>query len=162
MFQKQMIAKITFCTFDELSETEKKLIQEAKQASIGAYAPYSNFQVGAAVLLENGEVITGSNQENAAYASGMCAERVALFYANSRYPDVKVSTIAVAAQNMIGFTEKPVFPCGACRQVMLETEKRFQSPVRLLLFGQEEVAVVDSVDALLPFGFDQTSMELSD
>lgn len=162
MTEKQICAKIVFCTLDELSEEEKKMILQAKHAASRAYAPYSGFQVGAAVLLDNGELLTGNNQENAAYSSGLCAERVTLFYANSRYPDSKVLIMAIAAQNMLGFTDEPISPCGSCRQVLLETENRFKSPIRLLLYGAEKVAIVETIRDLLPLSFEGSSMAITD
>jgi cytidine deaminase len=162
MTEKQITAKIVFCTLDELPEAEKKLMLLAKQATFKAYAPYSNFQVGAAVLLDNGEILSGNNQENAAYSSGLCAERVVLFYANARYPDAKVLTLAIAAQNMIGFSSEPISPCGSCRQVLLEAENRYKSKIRVLLYGADKIAIVDSVRDLLPMSFDVSSMEIKD
>ena len=162
MTEKQITAKIVFCALDELPDAEKKLIQLAKQATSKAYAPYSNFQVGTAVLLDNGEILTGNNQENAAFSSGLCAERVVLFYANARYPEAKVLTIAVAAQNMIGFSNEPISPCGSCRQVFLEAENRYHSKIRWLLYGTDQIAIVDSVKDLLPLSFDVSSMDIKD
>ena len=106
----------------ELEEKDHKLVEEAKNATKRSYAPYSNFNVGAAAELENGIIITGTNQENAAYPSGICAERTTLFYANSKYPNVAVKSLAIAANTKNKFTELPTAPCGACRQVILETE----------------------------------------
>ena len=107
--------------YEELSEANRQLIDKAKEMTYHSYAPYSHFSVGAAALLANGEIVCGSNQENAAYPSGICAERTTLFYANSQYPDVAVKTLAIAARNESGeFIEQPVSPCGACRQVMSE------------------------------------------
>jgi len=162
MTEKQITAKIAFCALDELSEEEKSLIQIAKIASSKAYAPYSSFQVGSAVLLDNGEILTGNNQENAAYSSGLCAERVALFYANARFPEAKVLTLAIAAQNMIGFSNQPISPCGSCRQVLLESENRYKKNIRILLYGAEEIAIIDSVRDLLPLSFDVSSMDITD
>lgn len=153
MMERQICTKIIFCTLEELPEKEKILVEMAKSASINAYAPYSNFLVGAAVLLENGEIITGNNQENAAYPSGTCAERTAVFYANALHPNVAVKTIAVAAQNANGFLKDPIAPCGSCRQVLLETENRFGKPVRILLYGETEIAQLESVRDLLPLCF---------
>jgi len=109
--------------------------------------------VGAAVLLENGEIITGNNQENAAYPSGLCAERTAMFYANANYPDVAVTTLAVAAQNAGGFLKDPIAPCGSCRQVLLETEQRYGKKLRVLLYGASEIAILETVKDLLPLSF---------
>lgn len=136
----------------ELSTEETALMEAAREAALRAYAPYSKFRVGAAVLLENGETITGNNQENAAFPSGMCAERVALFYAQARYPFVPVKILAVAAFFQNAFTES-ISPCGACRQVLAETERRFGKPVRLLLCNRYDILVVDRASDLLPLGF---------
>jgi len=153
MIERQICAKIVFCALEELPEIEKLLIERAKSASVNAYAPYSHFLVGAAVLLENGEIITGNNQENAAYSSGLCAERTAMFYANANYPDVPVTTLAVAAQNSSGFLKDPIAPCGSCRQVLLETEQRYGKKLRVLLYGASEIAILESVKDLLPLSF---------
>lgn len=109
--------------------------------------------------LANNIIVTGTNQENAAYPSGLCAERTTLFYANSQYPDQAVETLAIAARNERGeFLEEPIPPCGACRQVMLETEKRFKRPMRILLSGEKGIYELRSVGALLPLSFDASSM----
>ena len=140
---------------DELSETDHLLVQKAQEATLRSYAPYSHFQVGASVQLENGSFITGSNQENAAYPSGLCAERTTLFYANSLHPDQAVKTLAIASRTGSGeLCKTPVTPCGACRQVMVETEKRFGKPMRILLCGTEEVYIIESAQNLLPLSFD--------
>ncbi|MCX6309545.1 MAG: cytidine deaminase [Bacteroidia bacterium] len=153
MMERQICAKIVFCTLEELPEIEKILIERAKSASVNAYAPYSHFLVGAAVLLENGEIISVNNQENAAYPSGLCAERTAMFYANANYPDVAVTTLAVAAQNAGGFLKDPIAPCGSCRQVLLETEQRYGKKLRVLLYGASEIAIIETVKDLLPLSF---------
>ena len=124
------------CSYDELSEADRQLIDAAKEATSQSYAPYSHFAVGAAALLEDGTVVTGSNQENAAYPSGTCAERTTLFYANSHYPDQGVKALAIAARNTQGFLDSPIPPCGACRQVLLETERRYSLPIRILQIGR--------------------------
>ena len=136
--------------YHELSAEDLALTDAALEATRRSYAPYSRFHVGAAALLENGIVVTGTNQENVASPSGLCAERTTLFYANSQYPDVPVVALAIASPD----TEGILSPCGACRQVMLETEKRFGKPMRVLLCGAEEVIVVESARDLLPFAFD--------
>jgi cytidine deaminase len=159
MMERQICAKIVFCTLEELPEIEKKLIEKAKSASVNAYAPYSNFLVGAALLLENGEIITGNNQENAAYPSGLCAERTAMFYANANYPDVPVTTMALAAQNTGGFLKDPIAPCGSCRQVLLETEQRYGKKLRILLYGASEIAILESVKDLLPLSFGMEALK---
>ena len=145
--------------YEELNTADRELIDAARQATNRSYAPYSHFSVGAAARLVNGMVITGTNQENAAYPSGLCAERTTLFYANSQYPDQPVETLAIAARNECGeFLAEPIPPCGACRQVMLETETRFKHPMRILLFGEKGIYELKSVGALLPLSFDASSM----
>lgn len=141
--------------YDELSEQDRQLIDEAQCATGRSYAPYSYFQVGAAVLLDDGTVLTGSNQENVAYPSGLCAERTALFSAGSAYPEKAVVALAIAACMEGKFTRNPITPCGACRQVMLETELRHHTPMRILLYGTEGVCVIEGgVGELLPLSFD--------
>lgn len=154
MRQTEISAKLTYCRLDELNSDEKITIEAAKKACSSAYAPYSGFQVGAAVLLDNGEIVIGANQENAAYPSGLCAERVALFAAASRYPQNKALILAIAARPQGGdFRPYAVSPCGACRQVMLETEKRFQHPLKVLLYGSTEIIRIDTAQDLLPLAF---------
>lgn len=155
MIEKQITAKIVFCALEELSDEEKKLIQMAKDVSNKAYAPYSRFKVGAAILLDNGVMLSGNNQENAAYPSGLCAERVVLFYASSSYPKAKVAMLALAAQNVNGFTSEPVSPCGSCRQVFLEVENRHSKKIRMLLYGTERITIVNSAKDLLPLSFER-------
>ena len=147
------ITLLEYNSLSEMNESERQLIDLAKAATEGSYAPYSKFHVGAAVLMDNGEIISGSNQENAAYPSGLCAERVALFYANSKFPKIKVNTIAIAARTNGSFTKLPIPPCGSCRQVMLETENRFNTPIKIILFGENNILVIESASFLLPIGF---------
>ena len=144
--------------YHELTADEQKLAEAAREATRRSYAPYSRFHVGSAVLLANGTVITGTNQENVAYPSGLCAERTTLFYANSQYPDVAVKMLAIAACDANGKMQStPISPCGACRQVMVETEKRFKHPIRILLCGTEEVYVAENTSCLLPLSFNFTT-----
>lgn len=145
--------------FEELNEADQRLLNLAKEATTRSYAPYSHFSVGAAALLANGEVVTGTNQENAAYPSGLCAERTTLFYANSQYPDQAVTTLAIAARTETDFIDSPIPPCGSCRQVILETEKRYQQPIRILLYGKSCVYEVGSICDLLPLTFESSSMQ---
>lgn len=140
-------------TILELPENDKKLILAAREASENAYAPYSNFHVGAALILENGKLIKGNNQENADFTDGLCAERVALFYANANYPNAKVIAMAISAKNASGLLKEPAQPCGSCRQVLVETEVRFNNPIRLILDGAKKIMVVESAESLLPFAF---------
>lgn len=150
---------IKIYTFDELPDSDQELITRAKQATTTSYAPYSHFHVGAAVRLADGTIVTGSNQENAAYPSGLCAERTALFYANARHPQQSVSCLAIAASTGGHFVKTPVSPCGACRQVMLEIEARYSHPVRILLYGTDGVYEADSAKSLLPLQFSDESMK---
>lgn len=144
---------------EELSSEEQELIRQAIGMTRHSYAPYSHFFVGAALRLANGHIITGSNQENAAYPSGLCAERTALFYANSRYPDQAVTTLAIAAANANGLTENPISPCGACRQVMRESEIRYRQPIRILLYGTQKIYCINQIRDLLPFSFTEESLK---
>ena len=159
MKQINLTTKISVYTYDECSEIEKSLIDAAKEATSNAYVPYSHFHVGAALLLENGEIITGNNQENAAYPSGLCAERTAVFYANAQHPDQKIEAMAVAAFYNGQFTTDLVSPCGSCRQVLLEVESRFNSPVKILLFKNGEVYMADSMSSLMPLSFTKDALK---
>lgn len=145
---------------EQINEQYKKLIKESKDAVHSAYAPYSKFNVGAAVFLENNEIITGTNQENSAYPSGLCAERVALFYANSKYPAVPVKALSIAAFFNNEFLKNPTPPCGSCRQVILETEKRFNKPINIILYGSEKIFLFKTIKDLLPLSF--SSQNFSD
>ena len=132
---------------------DKKLFQEAVAATASSYAPYSHFNVGAAVLMSNGAVVTGSNQENAAFPSGMCAERVALYAAHHQYPNEAVTAIAIAAKCNGVLTKEPTYPCGACVQVMVESQKRSGKPIKIIIGSAEKLQVLDSVESLLPYSF---------
>ncbi|RLD53059.1 MAG: cytidine deaminase [Bacteroidetes bacterium] len=158
--KKKNITTVTYeyDSVDELSKEEQILIQKSKGAVNNAYAPYSKFQVGAAVLLENGEIITGTNQENAAYPSGICAERVAIFYANSKFPNVPVKAIAVTAFTNKKYVESPIPPCGSCRQVLVETETRFNTPIKIYLVSESKITVINDAKDLLPLNFDGSSL----
>lgn len=146
--------------YEELDAADRELMDAAREATNRSYAPYSHFSVGAAARLANGIVVTGTNQENAAYPSGLCAERTTLFYANSQHPDQAVTTLAIAARNEHDeFLESPIPPCGACRQVMLETEKRFKQPMRVLLYGKKGIYELKNVGELLPLSFDASAMK---
>src|SRR5690554_5220336 len=161
MREINLSTKIAVYPLEECNELEKKLIAAAKHATEKSYAPYSNFKVGAALLLENGEIITGNNQENAAYPSGLCAERVAIFYANSKYPDQKVVAIAIAAWTNNIFTDNAITPCGAFRQVLLETDNRFGSPMRILMYSEEAVYIVNSIKDLILLSFGDKQLKAS-
>lgn len=141
----------------ELPAEARKLMDAAFGAKKIAYAPYSKFLVGAAILLENGVVVTGNNQENAAYPSGICAERVAVWKASSEYPDVKIKTIAITASSSNQLTKEPVAPCGGCRQSLLEYEQKQKSQVEVYFMGEVgKVIKTHSIIDLLPLAFDQS------
>ncbi|MBR1668537.1 MAG: cytidine deaminase [Bacteroidaceae bacterium] len=141
----------------ELTPEEARLLDEARRATYRSYSPYSHFSVGAAVELADGTIVTGSNQENAAYPSGLCAERTAVFYAGSRYPDTPIRRICIAARDTEGNPLlRPIAPCGACRQVLLETEQRAGSPIEVLLHGTEGIYCLRSIRDLLPLCFDES------
>lgn len=146
--------QVTEYTYPELSETDARLAHLALEATKGAYAPYSHFSVGAAILLDNGQIVTGANQENAAFSSGTCAERSACFYAGAQYPNVPFSKIAIAARGTDGeILDTPISPCGACRQALMEYETMAGRPVPVLLVGREKVWEVPSVASTLPLTF---------
>ena len=147
-----------FENIGELPENDQRLLIEARRITALAYAPYSGFHVGAAILLENGMIITGNNQENSAYPSGLCAERVALFYANANYPDSKVKTIAISAAKNGILVNESVKPCGSCRQALAETEVRFETPIRIILDGQDSILVLHGVESLLPLSFSKKDL----
>ena len=138
----------------ELTSSELQLLEAARQATYRSYSPYSHFSVGAAVLLADGTIVTGSNQENCSYPQGQCAERTAVFYANSRYPDQAVTMLCIAARGTDGqFTTAPITPCGGCRQVLQETEQRQQSSMQIMLYGTDAIYIIPSVQQLLPLNF---------
>ncbi len=147
-----------FCSVDDLSEEERKLVEKACEATKNSYAPYSKFNVGAAVLLKNGKIITGANQENAAFPSGLCAERTAIFAAQANYPDQPITVLAIAARDANGLRAKPVTPCGSCRQVVLEVEERYKQPVEILLYGRSGIYRIKSIKDLLPLSFADSDM----
>ena len=144
---------ISVCEYEDLSVEDRELVDAAKQMVTHSYSPYSHFQVGAALRLADGRIHCGANQENAAYPSGLCAERTALFAANALYPDLAVKTLAIAAYTTGAFTEIPTAPCGGCRQVMLETEDRFKQPMKIILYGSKQIYVINSAAELMPLTF---------
>lgn len=157
---KEYNNKTSFYIYDskaELKEDDFNLMEQAHKAVIDAYAPYSHFHVGAAVLLANGKVVIGNNQENAAYPSGMCAERVAIWSAASRFPNEKVLKIAIAVKSNLKEVTKPVAPCGACRQTLLEYEVKQKAPISIFFMGETgKVIKSNSLSDLLPFAFDES------
>ncbi len=147
-------------TIDELNKEDRGLLEQAKEAANLAYAPYSKYRVGAAVLLTNGVVFTGNNQENVAYPSGLCAERVAAFAASSKYPDVPFKSIAITAKSNNFEINTPVTPCGACRQVLAEFEKRHNNKIRVILMGETgKIQIVESIEDILPLMFNADSLK---
>ena len=156
---QEKVLQIRYRTYvpQEMSAADVELINAARQATYRSYAPYSHFSVGATARLADGTLVSGSNQENAAYPSRLCAERTTRFYANSCYPDQAVETLAIAARGTDGaFLNQPIPPCGACRQVMLEVQSRHQHPMRILLCGEEVIYEVACVEDLLPFTFNSS------
>jgi cytidine deaminase len=144
----------------DLDSGFQDLLLTARKAANDAYAPYSGFKVGAAVLLESGIIVTGNNQENAAYPSGLCAERVALFAASSQYPGVPVTALAVTAKSREFFIDYPINPCGACRQVIAEYENVHKKPITLILSGESGIIhVFDDIESLLPLRFDASQLK---
>ncbi len=146
------------CALNELSTEEQMLINLAKKATLNSYAKYSHFNVGAALLLQDGSTVIGANQENAAFPSGLCAERSAIFAAQSQSPEKAITKIAIAARNVNGFMSEPISPCGACRQVMLEMEDRYQRDICILLYGTNGTLRINSVKDLLPLIFVDSNM----
>ena len=149
--------KIAYQEFDSLNELNQEdllLAKAAIDATSRSYAPYSNFNVGAALMYADGEIIQGSNQENAAYPSGLCAERTALFYASSRRPDLPIISLAIAAAQNGKLCDIPATPCGACRQVMAQYQTKGGRPMSVLLVGGKKIWKFASVDDLLPLVFD--------
>ena len=144
---------------EELPEAIQDLMKEAVLARDNAYAPYSQFKVGAALALDNNEVVTGSNQENASYPSGLCAERTAIYYAGSRYPEAQIENIAISAKSMKHKVEAPVPPCGACRQALVEYEVKQEAEIAVYFMGESgKVMKANSIKDLLPLIFDNSAL----
>ena len=138
----------------EMSAEDQELVAAAHEARKGSYSPYSNFQVGAALRLANGLIVKGANQENAAYPSGLCAERTAMFWASANYPDIAFDTLAISAADHGVLCELPASPCGSCRQVMAEYEKKYGRPLKVILVGAKRIRKFSKVEDLLPIIFD--------
>lgn len=153
---------ITVKTYDSIEELEpenRQIMEAALIASKNAYAPYSNFFVGAALLLDNGEIVSGNNQENAAYPSGICAERVAIFSAHALHPKAAIKKIAITAHSTQVAVDKPISPCGACRQVIAEYETLFGNNIEIIMSGQTgKIFRVNSIEDLLPFMFNSKAL----
>lgn len=148
-----------FEKLDELSASDQELILKARAAAKKAYAPYSHYLVGSAIRLDDDSIVTGNNQENASSPVGTCAERSALFWANANFPDLAVNTIVITAVDQNGDSAKNVSPCGACRQVMLETQHRFNKPMRVILDSRDKIEVLNNVESLLPLSFNGNSLK---
>lgn len=148
------IAYTEYASIEELQPQDRLLAEAAVEAVALSYAPYSNFNVGAAVQFEDGEIVKGANQENAAYPSGLCAERTALFYASASRPNKAITAIAIAAGQNGHICESPATPCGACRQVMAQYQSKGGMPMAVLLVGASKVWKFEKVDDLLPLIFD--------
>jgi len=159
MKEYQLTSKMRSYQWNELTDEQREVLTVAKEQTKNSYCPYSHFHVGAAAKLANGIIIPGSNQENAAYPSGLCAERTALFAAGAQYPDQKVERLAIACYTGGHFTKEPGSPCGSCRQVMVETEHRYEGKMEVLLYGEEEILVFESAADLLPLIFVKESLK---
>jgi cytidine deaminase len=159
--RKLEIQYTVFKNREELSDEDKILIDKAKEISERAYCPYSEFRVGAAVLLDNGEVFPANNQENAAYPEGLCAERIALFYAMAQYPNQKIKSIAICGNPQKFELNHFISPCGGCRQVMQECEERGKEKMRVLLSGiSGEILLIEGIENLLPFQFSGKDLKI--
>jgi len=162
---KKFEKKSIFFEYDspaQLTASEKNLVHEAEDAAKNAYAPYSKFKVGAAILLENDKIIQGNNQENAAYPSGLCAERIAVFYANAKHPELAVRKLAITAFREDELVDSPISPCGSCLQVLLETQRRFNEPIEIILSGKQKIYKANNVEQFLPMNFDLESLKGGD
>jgi cytidine deaminase len=161
---KSIEVKSLFSEYDsieELPESDRQLINHARESVKNAYAPYSHFQVGAAVLLENGKIVLGNNQENASYPLGLCAERVAIFAAASNHPRIRITAIAITALSESFHIDTPIPPCGACRQAIAEYEYRYSHPIRIIMTGEKgNVLIADSIKQFLPFQFTADKLKL--
>ncbi len=159
---KELKIESIFQVYDDLNELPKDislLMNTAVEIRKKAYAPYSKFKVGAALLLDNGEIVTGNNQENVSYPSGLCAERTAIYYAGSQYPDSKILKMVITAASSNQKTKSPIPPCGACRQAMVEYEVKQESPIEIYFMGETgPVMKSDSLQNLLPLVFDKSAL----
>lgn len=155
MKEKNIITRVEVLDYSELNDTDRMLVEKAKEMTKNSYCPYSKFHVGAALLLSNGEVVGGANQENAAFPSGTCAERSAIFYAHANYPEAKFESLAIAAFTNGDFVAEPAAPCGACRQAILEYETLAGKPIRILLAAKDFVYAIDGIGSLLPLCFSE-------
>ena len=148
------IKYLEYGSIEEMNPEDRELAAEALKAMSGAYAPYSHFHVGAAVRMSNGQIVRGANQENAAFPSGLCAERTAMFSASARYPDKDMQSIAIAGGVMGRLAREPVTPCGACRQVMAQYQAKSGKPMSVIMMSADKIWKFDKVDDILPLTFD--------
>lgn len=157
---KEVKIESTFKVYEDLNELPddiQQLMESAIETRENAYAPYSKFKVGAAILLDNNEVVVGSNQENASYPSGLCAERTAIYYAGAKYPKAKILKMAITASSQNQVTDSPIPPCGACRQSISEYEIKQEQPIEIYFMGVKgKVVKSNSLANLLPLGFDRS------
>lgn len=158
MQKKTITSTFTECSIEELGDADRKLVESAIDASTRSYSVYSHFSVGAALLLDNGTIVMGCNQENAAYTPTICAERSAIFAAGAQYPDQPIAAIAIAARNGKELIDRPITPCGVCRQVMVEIEHRYHRKLHIILYGTECVYVIDGIANLMPLSFSEDYM----
>ena len=154
MTEKNFVTKIQIYSYNELNDEDKNLVDKAKEATKASYAPYSNFHVGAALLLDNGVTIIGANQENAAFA-GTCGERSAIYNAGANYPGVPIKKIAITSFTRGNFVEPPTAPCGVCRQALLEFETQAGKPMEVILVGRDKIYKLESIKSLLPLAFSE-------
>ncbi|HIZ85905.1 MAG TPA: cytidine deaminase [Candidatus Coprenecus stercoravium] len=155
MAEKRLIVTYReYTSMDGMDEADRSLLESALDATSSSYAPYSGYHVGAAVLMSDGTIVKGSNQENSAYPSGLCAERTALFAAHAAYPELQMRALAVTACRDGRMVSEPAWPCGACRQVLAESQKRAGEPIRVIVGGLSRILVFYSVDDILPFSFE--------
>lgn len=158
---KEETLRITYhvAQLEELSNVERELVEKAISATKNSFAPYSKFNVGAACRLQDGRIVIGANQENAAFPSSLCAERTAIFGAQANYPEQAITALAIAARNEAGLLRQPITPCGGCRQVILGIEDRYKQPIRILLYGTEGIYCFETVRDLIPFSFVDDNMK---
>lgn len=157
--KKYIINYEEFSSASQMTPEDRELVAAAIDAQKGSYSPYSHFQVGAALRLTDGTLLKGANQENAAYPSGLCAERVVMFFAGANYPDIPFETLAIAGSDHGVLCDSPASPCGACRQVMAEYQKKHNHPFNIILVGSKRIRKFHCVDDVLPFIFDSLSVD---
>lgn len=152
---------VEYASIDELSDEDKNLVKIARESAANAYAPYSRFNVGAALILENGTILRGNNQENASYPIGLCAERVAIFASGANFPDQRIKTLAVTAFSKQFVIDKPITPCGACRQAISEYENRHKQPIKIVMVGESgKVLVSNGIKNFLPYQFNADDLKV--